>query len=131
MSPEIDFTVGEVRSKYAFLFSSIAELYRLYYGTKPSTKFEDVKKAANHLIRDSHLSEYLKVNLESVFDLYSSLLPSVVVNNFKKDEQNEHERLNKLGALVDILIGDVCGEINEKVQQSLKYDRDSLLNKVK
>jgi len=44
MSPEIDISVSETRSKFAFLFNSIAELYRFYYGKKLSTKFEDVKK---------------------------------------------------------------------------------------
>lgn len=85
MSPDIEISVSEVRSKFAFLFGSIAELYRFYYGKKLSTKFEEVKKMAEVLIKDEHLDEYFESNFQNAFAMYPTLLPSVVAQNFRQD----------------------------------------------
>lgn len=126
MSPEIDISVSGTRSKFAFLFSSIAELYRFYYETKPSCKFEDIKISVNKLIEDGYLDDYFQANLERAFNLYPTLLPGVVAANFKKDENKELERLTKLNKFLDILIGDICGEINDRVEEINQYEKDRI-----
>lgn len=127
MSPEIDISVSETRSKFAFLFNSIAELYRFYYGKKLSTKFEDVKKMEEVLVKDGHLNDYLQSNLDSAFGLYPTLLPGVVAQNFRTNAEKEQERINKLGKFLDILIGDICGEINDKVDETEQYEKESII----
>ena len=74
MSPEIDISVSETRSKFAFLFNSIAELYRFYYGKKLSTKFDDVKKMEEVLVKDGSLNDYLQSNLDSAFGVNHGLI---------------------------------------------------------
>ena len=127
MSPDIDFSVGETRSKFAFLFNSIAELYRFYYGKKLSSKFEDVKKMKETLLADGHLDDYLQSNLENAFAMYPTLLPGVVAQNFRKDAKKEQARIGNLSAFLDILIGDVCGEINDKVDEMKEHDKESVM----
>ena len=94
MSPNtIEVSAGEVRSKFAFLFGSIAELYRFYYGKKPSTKFEDIKVAVEKLKADDNLSDYLSENLAEAFLLYPTLLPGVVAQNYRNDETKEKRKI--------------------------------------
>lgn len=132
MSPNIiEVSAGEARSKFAFLFGGIAELYRFYYGKKPSTKFEDIKVAVEKLKADENLSDYLSENLAEAFLLYPTLLPGVVAQNYRNDEAKEKERISKLGQLLDILIGDVCGEINDKAEEEAAYEKESLSNWLK
>lgn len=131
MSPEIEISAGEARSKFAYLFGSIAELYRFYYGTKISSKFDDIQKGIDKLNKDEKLGDYLKENLNQAFKLYPCLLPGVVAENFKKDAQKEQEELNKIGQFLDILIGDVCGEINDIAEQTAAYEKESLNNWLK
>lgn len=129
MSPNtLDISAGEARSKFAFLFSSVAELYRFYYEKKPSTKFEDIKAAVEKLKADNYLSEYLVLNLEKIFNFYPTLLPGVVAQNYKVNATEEQKRLNNLGQLLDLIIGDICGEINEKVQEMEEHDKEYLDN---
>lgn len=70
MSPELIVKPPLLRSKFSFLFGCIAELYRFHYGEKRSTKFDDIKSAVEEMKKDEKISEYLSVNLESVFSKY-------------------------------------------------------------
>lgn len=121
MSPEMKMTVGDLRSRYAFLFGSVAELYRLCYGKKPSTRFEDIKAATETMAADDRLSDYLRENLEKLYSLYPSLLPG---------RSNDQSFLESLGELLTIIIGDVCAEINEISDAAQRHDTEQLLKKL-
>ncbi len=121
MSPEIKPSAAQVRSRYAFLFGSVAELHRFRYGEKPSTAFEEVKKATERLKEDGYLSEFLISNLEQAYSLYSELLPG------KRKSEKWYSDIEKL---LDLVIGDVCAEIKELSDAAEEFDRESLIRRL-
>ena len=107
-----------VRARYAFLFDSVAELYWLRYGKRPSKRFEEIKIATEKLKEDGFLSEFLAANLVVNYEAYPSLLPG---------KAPDQEWLNKLHELLNITIGDLCAEIKEITDKSESHSRETLI----
>ena len=122
MSPTIDIkiTAKSVRSRYAYLFDSVAELCRARYGEKPSTKFDDIRAATERLRGDDYLNDYLYSNLKALYDLYPTMLP---VNQ-------DQDKLDRLFELLGIVIGDVCAEVSEVMEEIAEHDREILIKKL-
>ena len=124
MSPfetKFDHGAGELRTKYAYLFSTIAEIYRYYHqDSKPNTRFEDVKALAQKLFEEGCLSEYLYESLQQVFNLYPTLLPGVVQQGYEKDRKKEVEHLNRLNDLLSITQSDLSQELHDVIIEDNK-----------
>ncbi len=118
MSPEIEVKPPLLRSKFAFLFGCIAELYRFHYGNKPGTKLDEIKAAVEELKRDDRISDYLVANLQLLFAKYPDLMPG---------KFQSRKYMEKLNATLDMVNGDLCREIADLSQESAEHDRDSLL----
>ena len=127
MSPFNPPSAGSIRSKYAYLFSSIAELDFLLSGKKPGTKFEEIEAVVASLYDSSQIDEYLHSNLLRLFELYPSLLPGVVSEALKTDFEAENKRLRQLDATLDIIIGDICGLIHDLTTEMREHDRETLI----
>jgi len=121
MSPLIVNSAKSVRSKYAYLFESISELYRFRYGEKPSTKFDQVQSETEQLFDDGYLNEYLHENIKSLFDLYPTMIPG---------KHNPQEKLDKLSSLLDMIIGDICLEIKTVSDYQQEHDFEMLLKEL-
>lgn len=117
MSPKIITTAADVRSRYAALFGSVAELARVRYGDRPSTKFEEIKKTTKQLSDDGFLSDYLTENLGRLYSLYPEMLPG------KKHEQ---KWLDDLYAMLSIVISDLVEEISELIDEADRHDSEML-----
>lgn len=119
MSPEL-INPPLLRSKFSFLFGCIAELYRLHYGEKRSTKFDDIKSAVEEMKKDEKISEYLSINLDSILSKYPDLVPG-------RAETLSRDYLDKLCASLDFIIGDVCGEVSDLAEEAQAASRESLI----
>ena len=128
MSPdELNFvSASEVRSRYAFVFECVIQLYDFRFSKKPSKRFEDVVKATEELHDVEALSEYLYENLKVLYDLYPSMMPGKVAEGYEKNRNAEEERLTCLDKLLGIVIGDLCGEIQEISDKASEHDRAQL-----
>ena len=119
---------GEIRTKYAYLFSTIVELYRYYHlNAKPNTRFESVKELAKELFEEGCLSEYLYESIQEAFRLYPTLLPGVVQQELERDEAKETEHLNKLYALLSITQADLSQQLHDVIVE----DREHYLKQFK
>ena len=108
MSPEIEITAKEVRSRYAYLFSTLAELCRLRYGERPATDFPTVHKETSRLKDDGYLSDYLSENLSQLYSLYPEMLPG---------KRHGQKWLSGLFDLLGPVVGDLCAEIKDLVDE--------------
>lgn len=72
------------------------------------------------------ISDYLHENLKMVYELYPTMLPGKVAEGYEKNRQAEEERLIKLSKLLGIVIGDLCGEIQELSDKASLHDREQL-----
>ena len=123
MSPTIEnISAKEVRSRYAFLFGTVSELYVMRNGgDRPSTRFEDVQKTTEALREDGYLSDYLYESLKALYALYPKMLPGI---------EHEKAELNNLFELLGIAIGDVAAEIADYQAEAEAHDRDSLIKQL-
>lgn len=121
MSPEEITTASSVRSKYAFLYSCIAELYRFRYGKKTSTKVEEIKQAVNVLKNDNYISDYISENLANLFEQYKTLVPGNSERLMQIDRSAEIKRLCCLSSLVDDQIKEVCAEISQVIDDDREH----------
>ena len=126
MSPTERPNFSSMRSKYAYLFDSLAELFRFHYGEKPSTKFSDIPLIVGKMEEDGFVDQYLSENLSLLFNNYPTLLPSNLESALKKNQDAEYARLKNLDALLDIIIGDVCNLIFDLVNQAKEHDKEQL-----
>ena len=128
MSPdELNFvSASEVRSRYAFVFECVIQLYDFRFSKKPSKRFEEVVKATEELHDVEALSDYLYENLKVLYELYPSMMPGKVEEGYKKNRNAEEERLTRLDKLLGIVIGDLCGEIQEISDKASEHDRAQL-----
>ncbi|MBR0294360.1 MAG: hypothetical protein IJQ67_00385 [Bacilli bacterium] len=128
MSPdELNFvSASEVRSRYAFVFECVIQLYDFRFSKKPSKKFEEVVNATEELHDVEALSEYLYENLKVLYELYPSMMPGKVAEGYEKNRKSEEERLTRLDKLLGIVIGDLCGEIQEISDKASEHDRAQL-----
>ncbi len=118
MSPDIEVRPPLLRSKYAFLFGCIAELYRFHYGKKPGTRPDELKEAVEELKGDDKISDYLFANLQLLFGKYPDLMPG---------KFQSREYMEKLNATLDMVNGDLCREIADLSEEGAERDRESLL----
>ena len=123
MSPEeMNHGAGEIRTKYAYLFSTIAELYRCYHlNAKPDTRFESIKGLAKELFDEGNLSEYLYESLQETFRLYPTLLPGVVQQAYETNEKQETEHLNRLYALLSIAEADLSQQLHDVIVEDSEH----------
>ena len=123
MSPTIEnISAKEVRSRYAFLFGTVSELYVMRNGgDRPSTRFEDVQKTTEALKEDGYLSDYLYESLKALYALYPTMLPG---------KEHEQAELRNLFELLGIAIGDVAAEIADCQAEAEAHDRDSLIKQL-
>ena len=117
MSPNIITTAADVRSRYGSLFQSVAEVARIRYGERPSTKFEEIKETTKMLSEDGYLSDYLTENLGRLYSLYPEMLPG------KKHEQ---KWLDDLYAMLSMVASDLAEEINELLDEADRHDAEML-----
>ena len=120
MSPTIaNISAKEVRSRYAFLFGTVSELYVMRNGgDRPSTSFEDVQKTTEALKEDGYLSDYLYESLKALYALYPTMLPG---------KEHEQAELRNLFELLGIAIGDVAAEIADYQAEAESHDREYLI----
>lgn len=130
MSPyknEYELHASNVRSQYAYLFSTVAEIYKFHYlNKKVSSRFEDIKRVSEEMHNDEKLSTYLYESLQEVFKLYPTLLPAEVKRRFKENGTNEWERINKIGELLMIIQADLSLELHDLIIN----DREEFLRKL-
>lgn len=117
MSPNIITTAADVRSRHGSLFQSVAEVARIRYGDRPSTKFEEIKETTKRLSDDGFLSDYLTENLGRLYSIYPEMLPG------KKHEQ---KWLDDLYAMLSIVISDLVEEISELIDEANRHDSEML-----
>jgi len=118
MSPTNYVTEAQLRSNFAYLFGTVAEICELRYGEKPSTKFEEIEIKTVKLASDGFLSDYLVSNLSALYKLNPELLPG------KKHTQ---QWLKNLSSLLHIVIGDLCAEIKELTDEADEHAEQMLL----
>ena len=113
-----DYSASELRTKYAYVFSTIAEIYKYYHHEeKVGTRFEEVVKLVNQLNKEERLSEYLYESLKDLFEQYPTLLPGVVQNGYETNENKEIEHLNRLGGLLSLVQSDLSLELHELLKE--------------
>ncbi|MBO6280095.1 MAG: hypothetical protein J6M95_00745 [Bacilli bacterium] len=112
-----------VRSRYAFIFECVIQLYDFAYRKKPSKKFEEVVKATEEMHEGGKLNDYLYENLKELYKLYPTMIPGKVEEGYKKNHEAEEKRLINLSNFLSITISDLCAEINEIVERSEEFDR--------
>lgn len=109
MSPyEHDAGAGELRTKYAYLFDTVVEIYRLYHqNDKVATRYEKVLELTQKLYKEEIFDDYIFESLTAVYKLYSTLLPRVVQEGYENNREKEMEHLNKLYELLSITQSDL------------------------
>lgn len=110
-------SASEVRSRYALVFSLVAELSNLVCGERPDTKFNNIKLSTDKLFEVGCLSEYLYENLKNLYNLYPELLPGKVAEDYQKDEKQEEKKIEKINKLLMIMIDDLNNEIKDKAER--------------
>ena len=113
-----DYSASELRTKYAYVFSTIAEIYKYYHREeKVGTRFEEVVKLVNQLKEEERLTEYLYESLEDLFKLYPTLLPGEVQKGYETNESKEIEHLNRLGGLLSFVQSDLSLELHDLLKE--------------
>ncbi len=127
MSPyEHDAGAGELRTKYAYLFDTVVEIYRLYHqNEKVATRFEIVVELTQKLYKEEIFDDYIFESLTAVYKLYPTLLPGVVQKGYEDNREKEIEHLNKLYELLSISQSDLSQlyhDIWAKAYEKFKND---------
>ena len=113
-----DYSASELRTKYAYTFSTIAEIYKYYHHEeKVGTRFEEIVKLVDQLNKEERLSEYLYESLKDLFEQYPTLLPGVVQKGYETNENKEIEHLNRLGGLLSLVQSDLSLELHELLKE--------------
>ena len=127
---EDEVVVTDIRHSFAFVFQQVAWIHKIHYRKEKalSTKFDDIKVAVEKMYFDGVLNDYLYENLQSCFKQY----PTMLIGNLKDEEkkigrEKQLERLRKLKEFLQILIGDLSGEINDLTNQEIDSDTKELL----
>ena len=110
MSPyeEHDHGAGELRTKYAYIFGTVVEIYRLYHqNEKVTTRYEKVVELTQKLHQEEIFDDYMFESLQAVYKKYPTLLPGVVQKGYKENREKEIEHLNKLYGLLSITQSDL------------------------
>ena len=105
MSPNeyYDHGASELRTKYAYLFSTIVEIYKYYHQEeKPATRFETVVELTKKLYEEERIDDYIFESLQLVYKEYPTLLPGEVQKGYEEDREKELNHLNKLYELLSI-----------------------------
>lgn len=127
MSPyenERDLAGSTLRSKYAFIFNTVVEIYKFYHiKAKVSSQFEKVKELTETLYKEERLSDYLYESLKVLFKLYPTLIPVELAKMYKNDVKNTLKKLEEIDELLLIAIGDLSQELSDII----KEDKDAYL----
>ena len=126
MSPyEHDHGAGELRTKYAYLFDTVVEIYRLYHqNEKVATRYERVVELTQKLYQEEIFDDYIFESLQAVYKQYPTLLPGVVQKGYEENREKEIEHLNKLYELLSMTQSD----LSQLFHDILVEDRERFKN---
>ena len=128
MSPNENYDHGasELRTKYAYLFSTLVEIYKLYHQEeKPATRFETVVELTQKLYEEEVIDDYIYESLQVVYKEYPTLLPGVVKEGYDKDREKELEHLNRLYGLLSITQRDLSLRLHDIIQEDVENFKKS------
>ena len=129
MSPdEMNHGASELRTKYAYIFSTIVEIYRLYHqNEKIDAKFETVVELTKKLSEEGVFDDYISQSLNTLYTLYPSLLPVMVSLAYQSNKDKETAYLNKLYKLLIISQSDLSQLLHDLIME----DREHYLKRFK
>ncbi len=124
--------VQDIPHNYAFIFSQIIQLYKLYYPESNglSSKADEVKLRFQALKKDNKISDCLFENFLSVMRQYPTMLPSKLIEEKNNvGYKRQLERLLNLKKILNLFIGDLAEEISDVVKMSDDYEKRMLFLK--
>lgn len=127
MSPleNYDHGASELRTKFAYLFDTVVEIYRLYHqNEKVATRYEKVVELTQKLYQEEIFDDYIFESLQAVYKQYPTLLPGVVQKGYEENREKEIEHLNKLYELLSITQSD----LSQLFHDILVEDRERFKN---
>ena len=128
MSPNeyYDHGASELRTKYAYLFSTIVEIYKYYHQEeKPATRFEIVVELTKKLYEEERIDDYIFESLQLVYKEYPTLLPGEVQKGYEEDREKELNHLNKLYELLSITQRDLSLRLHDIIQEDVENFKKS------
>ena len=131
MSPyEHDAGAGELRTKYAYLFNTVVEIYRLYHqNEKVAARFETVVELTQKLYKEEIFDDYIFESLMAVYKLYQTLLPGVVKKGYEDNREKEIEHLNKLYELLSMTQSDLSQVYHDIWVEDCERFRDNWIKR--
>ena len=128
MSPNENYDHGasELRTKYAYLFSTIVEIYKFYHQEeKPATRFETVVELTKKLYEEERIDDYIFESLQLVYKEYPTLLPGEVQKGYEEDREKELNHLNKLYELLSITQRDLSLRLHDIIKEDVENFKKS------
>ena len=130
MSPleNYDHGASELRTKFAYLFDTVVEIYRLYHqNEKVATRFEKVVDLTEKLFEEEIIDMYLYESLKMVYNQYPLLLPGVVKKGYEENRTKEVQLLNRLYELLSMTQSDLSQRLHDiLVEDSERFKNDWL-----
>ena len=127
MSPleNYDHGAGELRTKYAYIFETVVEIYKLYHqDEKVATRYEKVVELTQKLFDEGVFDEYIYESLQNVYKQYPTLLPGVVQKGYEENRKKEIEHLNKLYELLSMMQSDLSQLLHDILVDNRERFRD-------
>lgn len=132
MSPyeNYDHGAGELRTKYAYIFETVAEIYKLYHqGEKVATRYEKVVELTQKLYDEGVFDDYIYESLQGAYKQYPTLLPGVVQEGYKNNREKEIEHLNKLYELLSMMQSDLSQLFHDILVEDRERFRDDWIRR--
>ena len=132
MSPNENYDHGasELRTKYAYLFSTLVEIYKLYHQEeKPATRFETVVELTQKLYEEEVIDDYIYESLQVIYKEYPTLLPGEVQKGYEKNREKEIQHLNKLYELLLTTQKDLSQLFHDILAEDCNKFRDEWLKR--
>lgn len=113
-----DHGAGELRTKFAYLFGTVVEIYRLYHqDEKVAARFEKVVELTQKLYDDEIIDDYLYESLKVVYNHYPYLLPGEVKKGYEENRTKEVQMLNRLYELLTMTQGDLSQRLHDIIME--------------
>ena len=128
MSPNENYDHGasELRTKYAYLFNTVVEIYKFYHQEeKPAAKFETVVELTKKLYEEERIDDYIFESLQLVYKEYPTLLPGEVQKGYEEDREKELKHLNKLYELLSITQRDLSLRLHDIIKEDVENFKKS------
>ena len=132
MSPyeNYDHGAGELRTKYAYIFETVVEIYKLYHqDEKVATRYEKVVELTQKLYDEGVFDDYIYESLQGVYKQYPTLLPGVVQEGYKNNREKEIEHLNKLYELLSMMQSDLSQLFHDILVEDRERFRDDWIRR--